>query len=826
MAEPVGAPELLEPSDHPVEIPGYTLIQRLGSGGMGDVWLAEQMEPVRREVALKVIRRGMDTEQVVARFEAERQALALMSHHNVARVFDAGTTNDGRPFFAMEHVEGVPITEYCDRHRLTTRQRLELLQQVCLGVQHAHQKGIIHRDIKPNNVLVQVEEGAPVPKIIDFGIAKATQQRLTEQTIQTQMGLMIGTPGYMSPEQAELSTEDIDTRTDVYSLGVLLYELLVGARPFESSELQRAAFDEIRRRICEQEPARPSQRVGTRGDESTATAERRRTDVSTLRRQLQGDLDWIVMKALEKDRARRYDSPVGLASDIGRHLSHVPVIARPPSAVYQTVKFARRHRVGVGVAGLLLVVLVAFTVTTTIQYRRIAVEAETAEQVIDFLTGLFAVSNPSQSRGEKVKAQDILDQGAREIEERLTDQPVVQARLMDAMGGAYYGLGLHEQAQPLLEKSTALWLELRGDSHLRTLGSRTNLASVYLYQGQLKRAEEIYLESLTILREEHGEEHPETVRALGNLASVYIGEGRYDEAEKTYLEAIELQERVLGAEHLNTLTSINNLAGVYLMQARFAKADSLFLENLEVLRRVVGEDHPETLAAMGSLAQSSVEQGRVEEGESLHLEAIEGMRRVLGDDHLDTQKAITNLASLYLGQMRLAEAEPLFLENVESLPKVVGEEHRQTLTTKTSLAYLYRCQGRADLGEPLARQALEIGRRTLGEEAPSTLWSMTVLAQICQVTGQDDDADELLRELVEIKLRVLGAEHRESHAALLNLATFVASHGLNDEAMELIEQAIDNGFGLADWLLEASAFQPLHGPEFDALVERARENAR
>jgi serine/threonine protein kinase len=305
-----GRPECIGP---------YRLLSKLGEGGMGEVWLAEQQKPVRRKVALKLIKWGMDSKQVIARFESERQALALMDHTNIAKVFDAGATDQGRPYFVMEYVEGVPITAHCDRHRLATRQRLELLMQVCEGVQHAHQKGVIHRDIKPSNVLVRIQGDKAVPKIIDFGVAKATSQRLTEKTLFTEQGVLVGTPEYMSPEQADLTAQDIDTRTDVYSVGVLLYQLLAGALPFESKELRQAGFEEIRRKIREDDPPKPSTRLSTLEDQtSKAAAKSRRTDLSSLKRQLRGDLDWITMKALEKDRTRRYGSPNELAADIGR----------------------------------------------------------------------------------------------------------------------------------------------------------------------------------------------------------------------------------------------------------------------------------------------------------------------------------------------------------------------------------------------------------------------------------------------------------------------------------------------------------------------------
>jgi serine/threonine protein kinase len=327
------------------QIGPYRILSEIGHGGMGVVYEAEQERPVHRRVALKLIKWGMDTKAVIARFESERQALALMNHPNIASVFDAGATEQGRPYFAMEFVRGEPITEYCDKNRLTIQERLNLFIQVCEGVQHAHQKGIIHRDIKPSNILITIQDDKPVPKIIDFGVAKATSQKLTERTVYTELGQLIGTPEYMSPEQAEMTGIDIDTRTDVYSLGVVLYELLVGAQPFDSKTLRQANFDDMRRTIREEEPPKPSTRLTRLPEPSTTAAKNRRVELRTLARAVSGDLDWITMKALEKDRTRRYGSPFELAADIGRYWRNEPVLAGPPSASYRVQKFVRRHRV-------------------------------------------------------------------------------------------------------------------------------------------------------------------------------------------------------------------------------------------------------------------------------------------------------------------------------------------------------------------------------------------------------------------------------------------------------------------------------------------------
>ena len=428
---------------------------------MGEVWLAEQTRPVHRQVALKIIKAGMDTAHVVARFEAERQALAVMDHPAIARVFDGGATPHGRPYFVMEYVRGEAITSYCNRHKLSTRQRIDLFLQVCDGVQHAHQKGIIHRDLKPSNILITLQDDHPVPKIIDFGVAKATTQHLTERTLYTELGVLIGTPEYMSPEQAEMTELDIDTRTDVYSLGVILYELLTGTLPFEGKSLREKPLDEIRRTIREVDPPRPSTRVTTlvaaaetSGDQGVAAAKAS---------ELNGDLDWITMRALEKDRTRRYGSAADLAADLRRHVDNLPVLASPPSATYRIRKFVQRHRVGVAAAATMVALLIAFAAAMAVQARRTArerdranQEADAARQVSDFLVGLFNVSDPSEARGNSITAREMLDKGAKDIQQRLAAQPQIQARLQTTIGTVYTDLGLYTEAEPLLKGAVAI----------------------------------------------------------------------------------------------------------------------------------------------------------------------------------------------------------------------------------------------------------------------------------------------------------------------------------------------------------------------------------
>ncbi len=753
-----------EPDGTPTEIGPYRLLRKIGEGGMGEVWLAEQTRPVRRKVALKIIKRGMDTKQVVARFEVERQALALMEHPCIAKVFDAGETPRGRPYFVMEYVQGVPITEHCDRQRLTNRERLDLFVLVCEGVQHAHHKAVIHRDLKPSNVLVAIHDDKPLPKIIDFGVAKATGQKLTDLSMHTQLGMLIGTPAYMSPEQAEMTGQEVDTRADVYALGVMLYELLVGALPFDVKELHQAGLEAMVRKIREDEPPRPSARLTTLGEQSTESAKRRNTELPALKRELSGDLDWITLKAMAKERTRRYDSPRELAADIERYLTDEPVLATPPSAIYRAKKFVKRHTVGVTAAAVAVLALVVFAVTMTVQAGRIAAErdranheAEAKGQVSDFMKNLFAVSDPSEARGNSITARELLDAGAAKIEQ-LEDERT-RTELMETIGDVYRNLGLYPEAEKLLQQALDDRRRLLGDEHPETLASLNSLGFLYWKQARYDEAEQLYLEALETGRRVLGDEHPQVLHTMNNLGIVYRNQFRSDEAEAIYLETLSIRRRLLGDDDPETLATQMNLGNIYSRKGDYDEAEQIYLKVLEAERRVLGEDHPGTFPTAVNLAIVYREQGRLDESETLFRETLERQRRVLGEDHPEALRSMNILGLVWLDQERYEDARTLYIENVESRKRVLGDDHPDTLLSMGNLALAYMKLERFDDAESLYLETLETQERTLGEGHPNTAVSLYNLARLYRDTDRFAESGEYFERTLKVDEQALGPDH-------------------------------------------------------------------
>ncbi len=810
----------------------YVLRENIGAGGMGDVWRVDQTSPVRRTVALKLIRAGMDTREVLARFEAERQALAVMDHPCIAKVFDAGTTPEGRPYFAMEYVDGIPITEYCDEHRLSIAERLTLFISACEGVQHAHQKAILHRDLKPSNILVTEFDGRPLPKIIDFGLAKAMTRSLTDNTMFTAMGQLLGTPEYMSPEQAGPDSADIDTRSDVYSLGVILYELLVGALPFDSDVLRRAGLTGIERILREQDPPRPSTRLAGLGDQSKPVAKTHGTAPNRLKAQLKGDLDWITMRCLEKVRDRRYGSPIELAQDIQRHLDDEPVLAGPPTAGYRVSKFVRRHRIGVSVATSAVIALLAFAVIATVQARAIAhardratAEAAKATAMNEFLTRTLASADPWTGGTRDVTVAQALDAAAKEIETTFADQPEVEASMHKALGETYLGLGKLEPASAQVARALAIHATIPHDDPLATaslkiLESRVakasadygkevdaaaaavhrldNAPSVSLVERvsarqiltgglldaqQFAAADSVLTETETLASKLEGKDRVYLAELISQRADLYnLRDGNIAAADSLSHEAYELA-RSINPDTPQLATYMNNAAQYRSQRGDYKGALADFDLALALYKKRFGEDHPEYATCLENRGGVLYSLGQADSTLAALKTVYEIRARNLGPDHIDAIRTRINIGTVTMLAGDDEGALKIYRELEPRLIKARGTDHPDVLSLLRNEGIALLKLKRPEEALNVFDRALEISRRMYGDDHPQTATALAEDASALMDLRRFDEARTRLTTAFEIYLSKMGADYPRTVAAAESLV-WIARHSGDEKAAE------------------------------------------
>jgi len=812
----------LAPPTAPIrESPGtrigpYKLLQLIGEGGFGSVFMAEQEKPVSRKVALKIIKLGMDTRQVVARFEQERQALAMMDHPNIARVLDAGATDTGRPFFVMELVKGDPIVEYCDKNNLSIEDRLELFAQVCNAVQHAHTKGIIHRDIKPSNILVSTQDGRPHAKVIDFGIAKATASKLTEKTLFTEHKALIGTPEYMSPEQAE-GNLDIDTRTDVYSLGVLLYELLTGTTPFTGKELRSAAFGELQRIIREVEPPKPSTRISHNTDTLASVAAKRQTEPKRLGTLVRGELDWIVMKALEKDRQRRYETANGLAADIRRYLSGEAVVAAPPSTPYRFKKFVKRNKGAVLAGGAVAATLILGLAGTAWQarvargQRDAAVAAQISEAEQRKAADAARAEAVTQEAKAKAQEAEAVKQAAEakfqaaeakkqaEIAEavatfqtemlaavdpnQLPRDPVTNQPMKDAVTVLQT---LQAAVRTLDEGDSAL-----KDQPLVEARVRNTIGTTFYELARYDEAEPNLRKSVALRRASLPAAHPDIAAGLLSLVWLLQDQRNYAEAESLARESLVICRAAFPAEHPSIAATLNNVALLLQDQNKLDEAEPLFREVLAIRRAVHPAGDPQIARALDNLAKLLQMQRKIDEAEPLQREALAIRRAAFPVGHPEVGMGLNNLALVLFDQNKSAEAESLFRESVAIYRASLPAGHPRISDGLNNLASVLQVQSKFAEAEPLFRESMAIRRAALPARHPDIAVTLSNLASLLQIQNRITEAEPLRREAVEIWRAALPARHPRIVSGLNNLALVLQTLNKFDEAEALYREAME-----------------------------------
>jgi serine/threonine protein kinase len=799
----------------------YRLLDHIGEGGMGSVFRAQQTSPVERQVALKVVKPGLESRQFVARFEAERQALALMDHPNIAKVFDAGTTDDGRPYFVMELVQGVSITSYCDENNLPIRQRLELFLAICHAVQHAHQKGIIHRDLKPSNVLVAVYDGKPMPKVIDFGVVKITGATLTERTTFTGWGTLVGTLQYMSPEQAELDQLDTDTRCDVYSLSVLLYELLTGATPLGRNRLKDHGLLEVLRIIRDEDPPKPSARIKTL-DNANIVSRNRRSDPKRLGNSLRGELDWIVMKGLEKNRDRRYQTAYELGSDVQRYLQDEQVQACPPSARYRFSKFARRNKAVLTTASLVFAALLLGTALSTwqafrasraqneafIQLNRARKAEETANEnathaleseadtqaFASFLVeNVLIASRPEGVQGGMgidTTVLQALEYAEENLDKVFQGRPRAEMIARHSIGVTWRHLTKYEAAERHLRRAIELANELCGPISLESLKSRNSLGVLLNSMGREEEAIQELEEVLRLRTDLFGSDDPQTLATMGNLAMAHRYAGHLLEAEQLCEKVVKAYTKTQGVHAPHTLAAMQSLGAVYHEQGRVNESMQLLEETMRLANEKLGTDHRTSLATRIVLAKIYQTAGRHADSVALLENTVELLKQKDGPDHLSTAEASGLLSFAYRGCNRMDEAAELLTETLRIQRIKLGPTHDSTLVSLRELARLHRDAGRPDEALPMIEEVLAILRERKGDDHPETLQTMNALAATYWSTGQLDRSIPLFEEVLSVHETQFERDHPNTLTIMLNLATNYRDAGRFDDAIPLFSETL------------------------------------
>lgn len=812
----------------PTSVGPYRIVQRIGSGGMGVVFEAEQTDPLRRTVALKLVQPWLGSGELVQRFAHEREALAAMDHRSIATVFDAGTTADGVPFIAMEFVDGLPITQYCDDRRLSLRARIDLFIEVCRAAQHAHGKGIIHRDLKPSNVLVVEREGRAEPKVIDFGLAKIVRGTRAAATLDTMTGAVLGTPFYISPEQAMPNSLDVDSRTDVWSLGVLLYELLCGMTPFVGGPDEPVDAFELLRRVREDEPKRPSTAFASLSEEQASmVASMRGERAGSIHRALHGDLEWIVMRALEKDRERRYATPDALAADLERYRAHEPVTAGPPSQAYRMRKFVRRHRLSVVAASLLVVSLVGGAAGTTrgmldaehareMLQKQLVETRETNEKLnaeiaktratSDYVGDMLVSVNPWQSGTSKLLFSDVVRASGNRIDERFAGYPGIAARLHDMFVEASRALGFlfeaHRHAERAVELRGQLPVSERDEDFASDLfAAKVSLAQC-LYDRGAPREARLLLSELLAAPSSSLATTIDRLRATHALAEFTLETGRIDAAEQLAREALAGWKAQASADRdpsapLDLLRSTQLLGRVLLQGSRFEEAREVLEPCLDTAREELGADHPMTLQVRHSIAALLGSEGRTKEALNEWRAVAEVRAYVLGDLHPGTVTTVNSIAFALKDLGELGESLETLEEALGRHLDLLGEDHPRTLTVQTNLADLLRILGRFDEALPLARKTLAARERVLGMDHWETAQSMQNLAVLVKAKRSGfEEARRLYVEALEILDRTVGGDHLTTVTARVNLATLYAENHRAREGEVTLREAADGAHSI------------------------------